>query len=199
MLLSHYNIKAMFCILLVGIVIKAMDDYIDNNKSELFNRILKQHIGSGLMSYILLFFSLSCLLNKELSISLFGGAYIVGMFSDLNRPLLFKLNGFGEALVIFTIGAYYLGFIIMLNSILIMSVIQLLDDITDINEDKFTGSKNYATKYGIVEMSLLAIFLLLVSISLDPSITVMCLVVFIILQAVERRLKRGIRNESYYT
>ncbi|MGF7057080.1 hypothetical protein [Brassicibacter mesophilus] len=194
MLLSHYNIKNILCVLITGIVIKTMDDYIDTNKSELINKIVKQHVGSGIISYILLFFSLSCLLNKELSISLFLGAYMVGMFTDLRRPLFFKLNGFYESVIIFTIGAYFLGILMMLLSIIIMTFIQFFDDVIDREEDRYSGNKNFAIKYGTVEISLLAICLLLLSIKLSPSISTMSLVTFVVLQAVEKRIKRGKRN-----
>lgn len=119
---------------------------------------------------------------------------MVGMFTDLRRPLFFKLNGFYESVIIFTIGAYFLGILMMLLSIIIMTFIQFFDDVIDREEDRYSGNKNFAIKYGTVEISLLAICLLLLSIKLSPSISTMSLVTFVVLQAVEKRIKRGKRN-----
>ena len=86
----------------------------------------------------------------------------------------------------------------MISSILIISSIQLIDDLIDMDKDRITQNKNYALKYGIVEVSIATIILFLIALFMSPNKTIISFLVFGVFQFIENfiiwRSLNGTRN-----
>lgn len=189
MSLILFNIRTFFSIFLAAIAIKLIDDSLD--KDGFLNDIISKNMGTGIVPYSILIFSFACILNNILPISLFLSSYIIGMFSDFNRKLTFKLKGYQESLIIGIIGIIIFGYGIMLVSFLIILVIQILDDLIDYKTDKKKCKYNLACKYGRIEVLVIALILILVIIVLNPLILCYCIIIFFIFQFLEFRYYRG--------
>ncbi len=173
-------------IILSAIIIKLLDDYLDNDNSFLTPIINK--MGKGILPYSLIFFSFSCLLNAQITISLVVCAYVIGMLNDIHRKLSFKLKGYEEALVVLIFSILFLGFLEIITSLLIILLVQLIDDIIDIKKDRFYNNNNLAIKFGKVEIITTSMILILILIKLDFKKAFVCLLVFSLFQYIESRL-----------
>jgi len=194
LLLNLYNIKMLISIFLTALVIKSIDYYIDSDIDG-FAKIL-DNIGKGILPYCLIVFAFACTINKETSISLLISAYCIGMFDDLNRELSFKSKGYQEGAIVSIAGIYFLGLNEMLSSMLIIGIIQLLDDIIDLDKDKYYSLKNYVLKFGIVEIILVILIMAIIAIELALTKLLLSILVFIALQYLEFRIS-GRKIDEY--
>lgn len=192
MFLDRYDITVIIAASITAFIIKLLDDYIDLDQSG-FSHIVDK-MGKGILPYSLILFSLSCLINREVTISLLAAAYIIGMTKDLNRELSFKLKGYHESVIILIIFGLFLGIYEMVSSLIIIFIIQLLDDIIDLKKDKYYNNKNLAINFGIVEVCLSSLIFFLVSIKIDLKKTLICIIIFILFQAIEFIIYRGERE-----
>ncbi len=187
MLFDVFSFNILGSVILTGITIKLIDDYLDNDKT-IFSKII-ENMGKGILPYSIIIFSISCLLNLETSVSLVSSAYIVGMISDFNRKLTFNLKGYEESILIFIILVIFLGFNEMVSSLIIIFITQLIDDIIDINKDKYYNNKNLAFKLGVVESILISVILVLITLKIDALKLVICLIVFLLIEFLEYSIK----------
>lgn len=183
MFLDLYNIKYIISIIITALVIKILDDYIDLDQTG-FSSIVS-NMKEGILPYTLIFFSLACLMNREITVSLFVSAYIIGMLKDFRRSLSFKLKGYHESFIIIIVFGCLIGFFEMLSSIIVILAIQFLDDIIDIRKDRYFNNKNIAIRIGIVEGLLGSLILVLISFRLDYFKTLVCIVVFSIFEILD--------------
>lgn len=187
MLFGVFNVRIIGAVILTAFIIKLMDDYLDDDIT--FLRPLIKNMGKGILPYCIMFFSISCLLDAELSISLVSSAYIIGMLSDFNRRLTFKLRGYQESILIFIVLTLVLGFHEMVSSMLIIFITQLIDDIIDINKDSYYNNKNIAIKIGVVEAVLITFILALITFKISPIKLITCLSVFSLIEILEYHTK----------
>lgn len=192
MFLDRYDITVIIAASITAFIIKLLDDYIDLDQSG-FSHIVDK-MGKGILPYSLILFSLSCLINREVTISLLAAAYIIGMTKDLNRELSFKLKGYHESVIILVTFGLLLGIYEMGSSLIIIFIIQLLDDIIDLKKDKYYNNKNLAVNFGIVEVCLSSLIFFLISIKIDLKKTLICIIIFILFQAIEFVIYRGERE-----
>jgi len=149
--------KDAFSLLLTGAAIKTMDDSLDAPSAP--SACLTEQPGA--LAYALLFLAGGAGLNAALAISLFFAAYAIGMAYDLTEKMPSGLYGYQESLLVAGVGAALFGWAEMLGSLLVIACIQLLDDLRDQTEDRLSGQKNLARRYGQVEIALLGTILLL--------------------------------------
>lgn len=161
-----YLFKKVFSIFLTGIVIKIMDDYLDQD----IDVIEKQPnlyiaLEYGGLPYTLLLLSLAIMLDFITALSLFFSSFAVGMAGKLTVKMPSGLYGYHESLIV-----VLLGFIIfkleMVSSLLIIVTIQLWDDFLDYESDKIS-KKNLAFVLGKVECLLLTIIFFLLAFYFD--------------------------------
>lgn len=187
MLFGVFNVKIVGAVILTAITIKLVDDYLDNDKSILSTII--GNMGRGILPYSIMIFSISCLFNVETSVSLVASAYIIGMLSDFNRKLSFSFTGYQESILIFGTIVLFLGLHEVLSSLLIIFITQLIDDIIDIDKDRYYNNKNLVLQIGVVEVVLISLILILVTFKLNPIKLIICLIVFSLIELLEYNIK----------
>lgn len=163
-------------IILTGLSIKMLDDYMDEKKQ-------------GYVPYMLCILCISSALWKE-SISLFLSSYIIGMFHDKNIKLISGMRVYQEQVLIFLVSALICGLTACLSSFFIICAIQLLDDLNDMEEDRALCMKNWALKIGCTEARVLAIVFILLSICFDVIKSLICIVSALIIQFIFDRIKK---------
>ena len=99
---DRYNIKDIGSILCTGMVIKMLDDVMDNDCHYL-KYLLKKHdkqtIYNTLLGYMLLLLCLGSILNYIYSSTLFVSAYVIGMFFDINMKMPSGLRVYQECII----------------------------------------------------------------------------------------------------
>lgn len=192
LLIVFKYVKLFFTFFLIGFVIKLVDDSIDvTDANRIFDKLLN-NMQNGIIPYILVIFSISCLLDYKLTVSIFISSYIIGMFNDINRILSFKLKGYQEAIILFLIGIFFLGKSEMISSFLLVLIIQLLDDIIDLKNDKYYGRNNLCLKFGFLEVSVFLLILTLLLFKLSYIKLLFGMLIFLIFQLYEFIRNRGI-------
>ncbi|WP_425060969.1 hypothetical protein SCACP_17350 [Sporomusa carbonis] len=132
--------------------VKLADDYLDKEYDCIAGKNnWAEFLGRGTMLYAMFLLALAAGINAALSLSLFLGSYIVGMFNSMRERLPSRLNGFQESLLVFTIGTVLFGWNYMLFSLSFVSAIQLFDDYIDARSDCLSGQRNLANRFGCVE------------------------------------------------
>lgn len=151
--------KIITCTLL-GIVIEVLDDYIDGDIENTMILDLSLHSGNkAILPYCLILFAIATGFNVEYGVTLMSSCYIVGMFYDLNLKLPSKIKSYHESIIIFLVNVFLFSLLSFLTSLLIIFLIQLFDDIRDMKWDKKYGFKNYANRFGKVEVILVALII----------------------------------------
>ncbi|AFS78532.1 putative membrane protein [Gottschalkia acidurici 9a] len=195
MFLNIYNLKLLVCISIISIIIKIIDNVVDNEGYVDESKLLPE---KGILPYVVIMMGVASMLNINITVSLIFSAYIVGMFENLNMTFLFSLKGYQESIIVAILGILFIGFNDMISSILVISSIQLIDDLIDMDKDRITQNKNYALKYGIVEVSIATIILFLIALFMSPNKTIISFLVFGVFQFIENfiiwRSLNGTRN-----
>ncbi|VBB05989.1 Hypothetical protein LUCI_1200 [Lucifera butyrica] len=150
-------------VILCCIAVKLTDDFLDQEFDIHSGINWAQRYGAGTMVYAMLILALAAAMNPPLTLSLFLGSYIVGMFNQFTRLFPSHLTGWQESLLVFFIGAILFGWNLMLFAVLFVLSVQLLDDCLDRHLDSMCGMRNLAQKYGLTECALLALFCLMVA------------------------------------
>ncbi|MCG0276266.1 MAG: hypothetical protein L5655_08955 [Thermosediminibacteraceae bacterium] len=168
-IISNPIVKKSLAVFLTGLVIKLTDDFIDREYDILLGkRNLADVLEAGILPYVILIFSLACLLEPHTSISLFFSSYIIGMTTNYNAKMPSGLYGYQESVIIFFMGIFIFGYIEMISSLFTIAAIQFWDDYRDSRED-VNSRKNLANLLGKVECILFSIICLLSALYLDPS------------------------------
>lgn len=178
-------------ILLVGSVIKLMDDFLDlrYDIAEGYEG-LAVRLGEGTLPYALLLFALGAMCHASTAISLLLGAYVVGMAGEYDRPLPSGLKGYQEGALVLLVALLLLPWSDLLWALLAMGAVQILDDLHDYATDRITGNPNLARRFGVVELHFAGLLLLTVAAHLRPVGTTLLFLALPIVLAADQLLAR---------
>lgn len=162
-----FSLNQGLSILLTGIVIKIMDDSLDQDIDAILGYPKNPWAdNTGTLPYALLVFSLACALDAKTSASLFLACFAVGMAGNLTAAMPSGLYGYQESLGILILGLFIFGVRCFASSVLIVLTIQILDDYLDYEKD-WALKSNWSYVLGSVESLLLVIILFLTSLYMD--------------------------------
>ncbi len=164
-------------ILLTGLVIKCLDDYLDQDS----NNPLLTSLGRGGIVYFILGILIAAALDFSLVFILFSASYIVGMFLDMTIKLPSGLPSWLESIIVAIVSIISAGLINTFWAIMIMFSIQLLDDLLDYQNDLINQQTNYAIILGIERTVILFLLSMYISLALQPllSVVLLCTALFI--------------------
>lgn len=175
----------------------------DREFDDLINNVnLAKFLGTGVVPYILVIFSLACILNPAAAITLFFASYITGMAGDVNAKMPSGLFGYQETVMIILLGLMIFGAGEMFSSIFLIIAIQFWDDYVDYNTDKYS-TKNWAFILGKNESLLLGIIFFISSMYIDyfkalSGIISMFIIVYIInLRFIKIHILENSSREAY--
>jgi len=161
-------------IVLSGVTIKLMDDWLDVEYDKSVGRTtLAVRLGRAVLPYGLLCLALAMALASKLALTLFIAAYAIGMGHDLREKMPTRLPGWIESLVALGLAAIYAGWQLASWALFVMLMIQLLDDLMDLQQDRRSGQNNWAQRFGTVEATLAMFICALVAVLLMPMETAM--------------------------
>lgn len=179
--------KMFLSFLFIGIVIKYMDDLTDGEGN--FDNF----------PYYLLLLSCSILLDKNLAIPCLWAAYAIGMADKLKVHYIFNLNGIVEGVVVCAVGFIIFTPLNFSYFLILMLFIHLTDDLIDYKIDEF--GKNFARKYGVIEICIISLNLLLMLLYIDYQLTFLALIAYTGIQIFyfyRRNLNDRKDNPSFY-
>lgn len=179
-----YNLKLLSCITIIGLLIKILDDYYDDEESSIDIEIIKNR-SKNIILYGLVMFSIACTINHSLTITFFLSAYIIGMFKDFNRKLTMGLKGYQESILLIVFSLIFFNYTEILSSFLIILIVDLVDDILDIKKDKKFNRKNYVLRFGLGEVLITVIIFVLLTLKLDIIKLIYSMLVFFTIQILE--------------
>lgn len=120
---------------LAGLAIKIMDDHLDEHRDSKFGQPnLAAMYGQGITAYGFCALLAAAAIHLPTAVSVFAGAYIVGMGLSSSSTYLFGLSGRAESLLMLVFSIYCAGLALTGVSILIMAAIQLWDNWVDNGE-----------------------------------------------------------------
>ncbi|WP_026477846.1 hypothetical protein [Alkaliphilus transvaalensis] len=161
--------KRYISVFLLGIVIKLLDDEVDQDQ-ELRgmpdNQVLRE-LQLYKLPYSLLFLSIAMILDPHYSFALFSGAYITGMFHITNQRLPLKLKSYQEIILITLLNILLLPIDVFFHGMFLIFIIQLLDDLLDLDYDITYGYFNYVHSFGKVEVGILILIFIIASFMLS--------------------------------
>ncbi|NPV52620.1 MAG: hypothetical protein HPY71_03745 [Firmicutes bacterium] len=184
-----FSLRSLSAALLAGVAIKLMDDYIDREVDEICGKYsFALTLEGALVPYALLCAALACALDSSLASSLIIGSYIVGMLPDLDEVFPSGLNARLESIVVGLFGVILLGWRAILSSIVLMSGVQLIDDIVDYLHEGAIVGRNYAKAFGCLGTGAAALASMMLGFILDSGKTITVMAAFLVLTAGEQVL-----------
>lgn len=155
-------------ILVIGIVIKLMDDYLDQDLDKIEGKYtFAIFLDKAILPYTLLCTVMCMVLEPMLAGSLFLASYIVGMGHDLRRQLPLGWTAWQEILLFGTFGIIGFGFVEMMSSLVIILFVQLADDFIDYHTDAVTTRRNFVLRLGLWESVILGVIVLVTAFVLN--------------------------------
>jgi|SRR5690554_2208396 len=151
-----------FCgVLIIGVVIKIMDDVMDQNIDRLNeNWNIANLTGcSSLFPYTLFLLILAVYLNCDEAIGYFTASYLVGMNGDMRIKLPTYILAWQEGIIIFMVGVLTTSFFNSLGCLLLIFLLQITDDLIDYKKEKYIKYKNYVSMIGKVNVILIIIII----------------------------------------
>lgn len=190
--------KRFIGIFLIAVVIKIMDDFLDKDIDKLSNQwnitlILKRAI----LPYCIVLLILSLYCNFNESVSIFAASYMLGMINEHNQQLPTRLYAWQEGLLMILFAIYMTSVKDVFSALVIVSFIQIIDDVIDLNKDKYTKVDNTIYKYGKINMLIISIILLLISIRYFLIKTIYYLLAGLTLYTTFFLLKKKYRDDKY--
>ena len=176
-----------FSILLTGIVIKVLDDYLDRADQNLtagsgeLGGFLVYRFSRGILPYTLLLFLLALTLNQSMAVTLFLSAYAIGMFGSESQVLPSGLSSTAESIGVLVLGAALTDMRLMVVSFAAICVVQAADAIIDRQRDKQAGHSSWYYRYGPVETWLILILSLLVGLYLHYQFIIVVFAIAIVI------------------
>lgn len=156
-------------IVLAGLTIKLMDDHLDVEFDQCIGRqTLALRLGRACLPYGLCALVLAMAISPQVVLTLFLAAYAIGMGHDLREKMPTRLPGWAESLVAIAIMTLISGWQLTAWAICVMMMIQLLDDLMDLHNDKRSGQNNWANRFGFVEATLAMFMFALGAVLLSP-------------------------------
>ncbi|AZR72793.1 hypothetical protein BBF96_04920 [Anoxybacter fermentans] len=176
-------------IFLTGIVIKLMDDYLDQELDKIEEKqTLAMILDKAILPYTLLAIVVCMALRPALSGSLFLASYLVGMGHDLRRILPIGWNALEESIIFGVFGILIFGIHEMIGSFTVILSVQLFDDLLDYYTDAKFSRRNFVIRFGFWESIIFCLICLITAIILDVKKTFL---VFISLPIVLTALEHG--------
>ena len=172
-------------VFLVGIVIKLIDDHLDQSVSH--------EPGRDIAAYLVLLFAVAVSLAPAPACTLFFAAYVVGMVKDPNLILPTRLPTWGESLLVICGGMLLWPYPEMLSSITIMTAVQLGDDYVDQELDHRENRHNLVQQWGKIEVLLSVIITGLISLLVDGK---KLLVVFLLTPLINYLFQRNSKERG---
>ncbi|MFO7820254.1 MAG: hypothetical protein R6V17_08480 [Halanaerobacter sp.] len=140
-------VKTSLAVFLTGLVVKLMDDYLDQEIDRLNERYsLAVKLKRKILPYSLLLFSFALLCDYKLSISLLWASYIVGMGVDVKSS--WGLKVYQELSLLLVMGFFLLDRRQFLFALLIILFIQTVDDYIDYYREKYISKDNFINYLG---------------------------------------------------
>lgn len=171
----------------VGWAIRLMDDALDQEVDQVVGRTnLADRLQGGTTAYALLTLVLAVSADRMVTLSLFAGAYAVGMMGD-QRQLPSGLPGWLEGLLVMAVALAQVGLPSLLAGGLIMLMVQLLDDWQDRRIDHWRHTGRALKQLGPIGAGLVAFLSCVVAVALNPALVYYSLPVFCYFQWRERR------------
>jgi len=166
----------------MGIVIKLMDDFLDKD----IDRLTHQWnfaiiLNRALLPYSFVLLIISLYLNFSDSVSIFAASYAIGMAGDYKEKLPTRLYSWQEGILVLIMGVFISSFYDIISAVIIVSIIQIIDDLIDFKNDIKSQARNVIVKYGRVNSFLSIGILILLSIRFCPVKTVYYLTAFFLL------------------
>lgn len=159
-------ISSAVAIMLTGIVIKFIDDLLDEDELS-FN--------SANYIYCLVCILLACLINLKLTAVLFLACYSFGMMDSIFMILPTNVPSWVEILISIFIAIIAAGLALTIWSYLIIGSVQLIDDLFDQKLDLKEGRKNIAVWLGFERAALLFLIFFYSSLIFQPLLSVLVL------------------------
>ena len=147
-----------FAIILTGISIKLLDDFVDYSiDHSLGMSSLVDILGLGSPIYALLFAVFACSINLQLSAPLILSAYSIGMLKDPSQMLFLGLTAWMESVIVIFVCWIFFGLSATLVSILLMITVEFVDDIIDYSYEMKGTTTNLVNVIGKTQLLLLSI------------------------------------------
>lgn len=183
-------------ICLTGIVIKLMDDYLDQELDKIEGKYtLAVLLDKALLPYTLLFMVLCMSVHPALAGSLFLASYIIGMGHNLQQALPLGWSSAQESIIFGIFGLVIFGFVEMFSSLLIIIFVQLIDDFVDYYTDRQYSRRNFVIRFGLWETIFTSVISFILALILDWQKTLLVSISFpLILFSLEHG-KRFINND----
>ncbi|QEK12171.1 hypothetical protein FQB35_07165 [Crassaminicella thermophila] len=182
-LVDYSIIKKLTASLIIGLIIKLLDDYLDED-----NNLLIHTLDKAILPYSIIFFSIASAIHVQYAVTLMSSCYIVGMFHDLNMKLSTGFKGYQESIIIFIINCCMFSFRSITTSMLIMIVIQFIDDIHDMKLDRKYGYKNFANKFGKIEIILMGLIMIILLLMFDYIKLIIVLLCYILINVIYQKI-----------
>lgn len=164
----------LLAVALAGAVIKLMDDYLDYEADTAQGRSSLVHVlGRGAVLYALVFALIASGINARLASPLVLAAYVVGMLKDPREMLPLGFSAWMESAMVAVVTWLLFGWRATCVSVLLMTAVQLGDDLQDLAFDRATGGANLARRLGKGEALLLCFIALLAALIVDRRTTLL--------------------------
>ena len=161
--------KRFLGILVIGVVIKFMDDFLDKKIDNILdNKNYAVLMGNSIFPYTLLLMILALYLNFEEATTYFAASYVTGMAQDYNEKLPSHILAWQESLLVFLFSIIFISFYETIYAIILIFFLQLIDDFIDYQQDNYINDFNYIKLTGIIPGFILIIILSLISIKFFP-------------------------------
>ena len=162
-------LKRLLGLLLVGLVIKLMDDFLDQEKDKASGQYNLYHmLGKSIFPYSLVILSFGLYLNLSEGISLFAASYLIGMAHDYRSRLPIGLFAWQEGLIVFMISTYLTDLNNSLSALLLILLLQFIDDLIDFKKDSEYFKANLFKKLGFFNSILIMGVIILIAIICYP-------------------------------
>lgn len=175
--------------LLVGFIVKLMDDYLDYEE----NSPVFSYLGHGLLPYSLLLLLFAVAIDFAQASALFLAAYSVGMVGrGQHAQLPTGLTPQIECLAVIMVGVYLSDWRTMFAALAALVAVQALDDLIDYPKDCMLGIQSWCTRHGPVVTGLVLTIALGIGLLLElRQVLTVILVSRLISELFDRQWKQG--------
>ncbi|MGE5653359.1 MAG: hypothetical protein ACM3ZQ_03695 [Bacillota bacterium] len=165
---SESPLRVGLAVLLVGLAIKLMDDYVDYDIDQILGTPnLSRVLGDALPVYMGFCTALATYLAPETGATLFLAAYLVGMGDELGVRYAGGWKAWMEVLAAMALGCLISYRPFILNLVLIVTV-QLADDLKDREHDHRAARRTIPVLFGPKFGALLVLTLALLALAWSP-------------------------------
>lgn len=172
----------LLCMLFVGAVVKLLDDSLDADFDKFRGkRTLAARLGRAVFPYGTVLVLFAAYLDVSLTVALFLGSYVVGMFVQWREVLPTRVPAYVEIVVAMAVSVLLTGWQMAFWGISMMAVVDWLDDLVDYAGDKTSGQVNLALQIGVVETLFLVMLALCTAVLLNPLFTALTFIAVSIL------------------